>query len=218
MRMSFLHTCKRLMAYGIVLSMLLNISGPLFCWERDGARYTDAQHLSEEEKHELNILLNTTAKRSVREDLRAPRTDATSPSAIVSPYNDATLKLILECLCSIKRTLQDIILPENIIEILNMILEKTCAIESVLDTIDLGKLCTIDSKVDIIDDEVEFAVSKICVIDSKIDELFIDFQETWTVIGANYDPVPTPDAILDVNATTSYTVLQWLKAIYHKVK
>lgn len=38
------------------------------------------------------------------------------------------------------------------------------------------------------------------------------------VLGSTADILPTPDAELDVNATTTYTVIQWLKAIYYKVK
>jgi len=131
---------------------------------------------------------------------------------------DTEIGTVLSKICTIDSKI-DVIDDE-----VGTVIDKVCTIDSKIDVIDdevdivFSKICTIDSKIDVIDNDVEFAVSKLCIIDSKIDELFIDFQETWTVIGANADPVPTPNAILDVNTTTTYTVLQWLKAIYHKVK
>lgn len=53
-------------------------------------------------------------------------------------------------------------------------------------------------------DPADFPISKICEIDMNI--------------GDRDDILPTPNAILDVNTTTTYTVIQWLKAIYQKVK
>lgn len=304
MRTFFLHTCKRILACAFVLS-LFNVTPFLLCWqERTNENYSNCKEMNDEQRQKLQLLLNTVGTRAIREDFRAPRPDAPSypgsePSSVVSPFDDATLRLIQECLCIVKNCVQQIkkgiilepteewaslidkiacsmidnpdlptnlaegetllaealaavlcrigcpITPGTIFEFLNLIFMKTCTIDSKVDVIDeevgtilskictidskidvidaevdtiFSKICTIDSKIDVIDDEVEFAISKLCTIDSKIDELFIDFQETWTILGANADPVPTPNAVLDVNATTTYTVLQWLKAIYHKVK
>ena len=95
----------------------------------------------------------------------------------------------------------------------------------------------IDNKVFSMNDEV-------LVIDSKIDQLSADletccenlsgdFRETWTVLEAmsdngccdviglkadTLDPSVTPAAVLSVNDTDTFTVIQWLKAIYDKVK
>lgn len=75
-------------------------------------------------------------------------------------------------------------------------------------------------------------------LESKVDALAIDFQETWTALGSieidpsdfqetwtligdtagTLDASITPTTIMDINATTTLSVIDWLKAIYDKVK
>lgn len=138
---------------------------------------------------------------------------------------------------------------------------------TILDTIGGCDLQFIESKIDvldvnleIVDDRAESIESKVdelfedfqetwtildslesCdlqFVESKIDELFVDFQETWTALGSividpedfqetwtligntsdTLDGSITPATVMDVNATTTLSVIQWLKAIYDKVK
>jgi len=100
---------------------------------------------------------------------------------------------------------------ESKIDELAVDFQETWTILDAIEAVDFG---VIESKVDVIDDSV-------FEIESKVDELAVDFQETWTLIGDTADTLDgsiTSSAILDINATTTLSVIQWLKAIYDKVK
>lgn len=51
-------------------------------------------------------------------------------------------------------------------------------------------------------------------------DLHGDFVETWTVLGSPTETIAqsTLDTVLDVNATTTMNIVEWLKLIYNKVK
>jgi len=128
---------------------------------------------------------------------RAPRTgtESTCTTGYVACPSSAELDSISQCICFIRN-------------ILRTVDSKLDVIDSKIDLIEPGGL---NSKLDIID-------SKLDVIDAEIQD---GFAETWTAIGASGDQVPgsiTPTTVLDVNSTTSFSVIQWLKIIYEKVK
>jgi hypothetical protein len=91
------------------------------------------------------------------------------------------------------------------------------------------QLNTLESKVDVIDAEVGLAQSTIEVVESKLDdccatlnskldEVFVDFQETWTIIG-NQDQQSSASGdftnAADIDAA-QLTVIEWLKTIYRQ--
>ncbi|MCL4229259.1 hypothetical protein KJZ61_01050 [Candidatus Dependentiae bacterium] len=57
-------------------------------------------------------------------------------------------------------------------------------------------------------------------LDTCCADLHGDFVETWTVLGSPMETIAqsTLDTVLDVNATTTMNIIEWLKLIYNKVK
>jgi hypothetical protein len=94
----------------------------------------------------------------------------------------------------------------------------------------LSAIDGVESTVEKIAVETDVIFSIVSIIDSKVDELAVSFQATWTIlegltsstdaIGQKSDIVDQDDldAVLDVNVTSTFSVIQWLKAIYYKVK
>lgn len=127
-------------------------------------------------------------------------------------------------------------LAQSTIEVVESKLDACCStLNSKVDVLDtnvdalLLDTATIESKIDVIDTEVGLAQSTIEVVESKldvccatlnskVDEIFVDFQETWTIIG-NQDQQSSASGdftnAADIDAA-QLTVIEWLKTIYRQ--
>ena len=144
---------------------------------------------------------------------RAPREDAPASSCVDCSGGSSTqpeLDSIRRCVCFIREIWG--VLPDNatVADYLILILE---IVENLNISINI-----IDSKIDVLDDNIDSMLDCCETVDSKIDEIFIDFQETWTILG-DYTEVAVGglDTLSQVN-TSTLSVIAWLKTIFAESK
>ena len=202
-KMRTLHACKQAVIYIMIFGMFLSNTGPLLCRTQDQRARLHGSLLNKDSHRNVKALLASLGTRSVHKDhdARLARPDVPSfpgskPTQVVSPIDYATLKVMQECLCVIKDCVQQI--KESLVFIV-----EPDAWFSLIDAIECSHIDAPTTPANLAEGQLLLAEG---------------ITELLERVGCLDDEVPTPNAILDVNTTTTYTVIQWLKAIYHKVK
>jgi hypothetical protein len=158
---------------------------------------------------------------------RAPREGGSSVPCASSGASCPELAAIRDCVCYLRSIMdQDLSCCEELQEDMDILIE--CCNEVREDIRETWTM--IDNCCDELSRDFRETWT---MIDDCCDELSRDFRETWTILdalgiadccdvvglkGDVLDPSITPSTILDVNITNTMTIIQWLKAIYDKVK